>query len=227
MLPVAVCFMKQLLLAAIHWSRWSICSLMFSSLLMNVSYPCLRFRLSWRQSAGRLYVLNCELSLTKLRCESREKHPISVGRRNNGNVLSNLSIGNTSNWNRWAAFEPSVDEPCRFELVASSSSSKRLFILLHLIILPVFTFLTIEGSTNRDYRKKGIIIHLKNRRWSINCAILFFNKKNFDFYTSASLLTPRCRQCPLEDDRFATCGLPMTSICSETVKKNCNNSLKD
>ena len=34
-----------------------------------------------------------------------------------------------------------------------------------------------------------------------------------------------CRQCPLEDDRFATCGLLMTSICSEAVKKNCNNWL--
>ena len=32
---------------------------------------------------------------------------------------------------------------------------------------------------------------------------------------------------PLQDDRFATCGLLMTSICSVVVKKNCNNSLKD
>ena len=40
-------------------------------------------------------------------------------------------------------------------------------------------------------------------------------------------MTPCCRQCPLKDDRFATCGLPMTLICLEAVKKNCNNSLKD
>ena len=37
----------------------------------------------------------------------------------------------------------------------------------------------------------------------------------------------RIRQCPSEDDRFATCGLPIISICLEAVKKKRNNSLKD
>ena len=40
-------------------------------------------------------------------------------------------------------------------------------------------------------------------------------------------LTPHCRQCPSEDDSFATCGLPATSICWEAVKENSNNLLKD
>ena len=39
-------------------------------------------------------------------------------------------------------------------------------------------------------------------------------------------LTPHCRQCPSEDDRFATCGFLTTSISWEAVKKNSNNSLK-
>ena len=37
-------------------------------------------------------------------------------------------------------------------------------------------------------------------------------------------LRPCCRQPSLEDDHFATCGLPMTSFCSEGVNKSCNNS---
>ena len=39
-------------------------------------------------------------------------------------------------------------------------------------------------------------------------------------------LTPHCRQCLLEDDHSASCGLPTTSICQVAVKKN-SNSLKD
>ena len=33
-------------------------------------------------------------------------------------------------------------------------------------------------------------------------------------------LTLSGRQCPLEDDGFATCSLPMTSVILEAVKKN-------
>ena len=39
-------------------------------------------------------------------------------------------------------------------------------------------------------------------------------------------LTSHYRQCPLEGDRSATCGLLTMSIFWEAVKKNCNNSLK-
>ena len=38
---------------------------------------------------------------------------------------------------------------------------------------------------------------------------------------------PHCRQCPSEDDRFATCGLLTTSIHWEAVKQNSNNSHRD
>ena len=37
--------------------------------------------------------------------------------------------------------------------------------------------------------------------------------------------TPHCHQCPLEDDRFATCNLLTILVFWKTVKNNCNNSL--